>query len=68
MKEHAKLYKVQKERTVHQLGKRLQPEEEKDDVMHDDVNQAQKKKRMADGQAQPVIPQQQPMIQPQRKP
>ena len=67
MKEHAKLYKVQKERTVHQLGKRLQPEEEKDDVMHDDVNQVQKKKRMADGQALPVIPQQQ-MIQSQRKP
>jgi len=37
MKEKAKLVKQQRERTVHQLGKRLQPEEEKGDGMEDEV-------------------------------
>ena len=63
MKKHAKLYKVQRERTVHQLGKRLQPEELKDDGMEDDVNEAEKKKKLGYGKAQTMIPQQQPRPQ-----
>ena len=33
MKESAKLYKAQRQRTVHTLSKRLQQEEEKDDAL-----------------------------------
>jgi hypothetical protein len=51
MKEKAKLVKQQRERTVHQLGKRLQPEEEKGDGMEDVANEAEKKKKL--GTARP---------------
>jgi hypothetical protein len=36
MKEKAKLVKQHRERKVHHIGKRLGPEEEKDDRMQDD--------------------------------
>jgi hypothetical protein len=57
MKEHAKLYKAQKDRTVHQLGKRLGQEEEKGDPMADEGGRAEKRKNLGGGQAQVVPPQ-----------
>ena len=51
MKEHAKLYKAQRQRTVHTLSKRLQHEEMKDvELMRDDRG-ADKKKKLGDGTA-----------------
>ena len=57
MKEKAKLVKQQRERKVHQIGKRLHPEEAKGDDMQDDVNEAEKKKKLGNGQAQVILPQ-----------
>ena len=54
MKEKAKLQKQQRNRTVHQVGKRLQPEEEKKDG-EDDKNGAQdKRKNLGGGKAQHI--------------
>jgi hypothetical protein len=54
MKEKAKLQKQQRNRTVHQVGKRLQPEEEKKDG-EDDKNGAQdKRKNLGGGKAQQI--------------
>ena len=44
MKEHAKLYKAQKKRTVNTLSNRLQQEEEKDGDLMQDAGGAEKKK------------------------
>ena len=46
IKEHAKLYKAQKQRTVHTLSKRLQHEEVKDDELMRDDRGADKKKKL----------------------
>jgi hypothetical protein len=54
MKEKAKLVKQQRERKVHQIGKRLHPEEAKGDDMQDDVNEAEKKKKLGSGKAQVI--------------
>ena len=54
MKENAKLYKSQKNRTVHTLSKRLQHEEEKREEGPDDSSSAQKRKKLADGSGMPV--------------
>ena len=67
MKKKAKLVKQQRERTVHQLGKRLQAEEAKGDGMEDEVNEAEKKKKLGDGKAQTMIPQHQPRPQGQSR-
>jgi hypothetical protein len=54
MKEKAKLQKQQRNRTVHQVGKRLHPEEEKIGV-EDDKNGAQdKRKNLGGGKAQQI--------------
>ena len=55
MKEKAKLVKQHRERKVHQIGKRLGPEEAKGDDMEDEVNEAEKKRKLGGGQAQ-VVP------------
>ena len=68
MKEKAKLVKQQRERKVHQLGKRLGPEEFKEDVMADDVNRAEKRKNLGGGQAQVVVQQAKPNMMPGGKP
>ena len=48
MKEKAKLVKQ-----LHQIGKRLHPEEAKSDDMEDEANEAEKKKKkLGNGQAQ----------------
>ena len=54
MRERAKLYKVQKNKTHHILSKRLNAEEEKQGDMQMEVNEAQKRKRGQDGKALPV--------------
>ena len=54
MKEHAKLYKAQRQRTVHTLSKRLQHEEVKDDELMRDVGGAYLKKKLGDGTAMTV--------------
>ena len=54
MKEHAKLYKAQRQRTVHTLSKRLQHEEVNDDELMRDVGGADKKKKLGDGTAQVI--------------
>ena len=61
MKERAKLYKSQKNRTVHTLSKRLQAEEEKDGELSRSIGGADKKKKMNDGSAMVISnpPQQQ---------
>ena len=51
MKERAKLYKAQKQRTVHTLAKRLQPEEEKEGEASLLEGGADKRKKMGDGSA-----------------
>ena len=51
MKERAKLYKSQKNRTVHTLAKRLQAEEEKEGELSSSMGGADKKKKMNDGSA-----------------
>ena len=48
MKVHAKLYKAQRQRTVHTLSKRLQHEEVKDDELMRDDRGADKKKKLGD--------------------
>ena len=55
MKEHAKLYKAQRQRTVHTLSKRLQHEEEKDDALMGGGKGGLKKKKVGEGLAQ-VVP------------
>ena len=44
MKEHAKLYKAQRQRTVHTLSKRLGLEKEKDGDLKQDAGAAEKMK------------------------
>ena len=51
MKEHAKLYKAQRQRTVHTLSNRLQHEDVKDVELMRDVGGADKKKKLGDGTA-----------------
>ena len=53
MKEHAKLYKAKRQRTVHTL-KRLQHEKVKDDELMRDAGGADKKKKLGDGTAMTV--------------
>ena len=62
MKERAKLYKAQKQRTVHALAKRLQPEEEKEGEAQLLDGGADKKKKMADGSAMVIEPGQRQMM------
>ena len=67
MKEHAKLYKAQKNRTVHTLSKRLHQEEEMDgDLMQD--GGAEKKKKLADGTAIVITNPPQQMMQSTARP
>ena len=54
MKEHAKLYKAQRHRTVHTLSKRLQQEEQKDDDLMGGGEGGLKKKKLADGTAMTI--------------
>ena len=54
MKERAKVYKSQSSRIKHELSKRLQPEEEKQNDLFDDASGQQMKKKKADGSAIPV--------------
>ena len=51
MKEHAKLYRAQRQRTVHTVSKRLQQEEEKDDALMGGGKGGNKKKKLAEGVA-----------------
>ena len=68
MKEHAKLYKAQKKRTVHTLSKRLQQEEEKDGDLMQDAGGAEKKKKLADGTAMVITNPPQQMMQSTARP
>ena len=68
MKEHAKLYKAQRQRTVHTLSKRLQHEEVKDDELMRDDRGADKKKKLGDGIAQVITNPPQQMMQSSAKP
>ena len=63
MKEHAKLYKAQRQRTVHTLSKRFQHEEVKDEELIRDVCGAEKKKKFGDGTAQVITNPFQQMMQ-----
>ena len=63
MKEHAKLYKAQRQRTVHTLSKRLQHEEAKDDDLMRDFGGADKNKKLGDGTAQVITNPPQQMMQ-----
>ena len=54
MKEHAKLCKAQRQRTVHTLSKRIQHDEVKDDKVMTDDRGTDKKKRLGDGTAMAV--------------
>ena len=63
MKEHAKLYKAQRQRTVHTLSKRLQHEKAKDDELMRDDRGADKKKKLEDGTAQVITNPPQQMMQ-----
>ena len=51
MKDHAKLYKAQRQRTVHTLSKRLQHEEEKDDALMGGGKGGLKKRKIGEGLA-----------------
>ena len=68
MKEHAKLYKAQRQRTVHTLSKRLQHEEVKDDELMRDVGGADKKKKLGNGTAQVITNPPQQMMQSSARP
>ena len=68
MKEHAKLYKAQRQRTVHTLYKRLQHEELKDDELMRDDRGADKKKKLGDGTAMTITNPPQQMMQSSAKP
>ena len=68
MKEHVKLYKAQKQRTVHTLSKRLQHEEVKDDELMRDDRGADKKKKLGDGTAMTITNPPQQMMQSSAKP
>ena len=68
MKEHAKLYKAQRQRTVHTLSKRLQQEEVKDGDLLRDAGGAEKKKKLGDGTAMVVTNTSQQMMQSSAKP
>ena len=68
MKEHAKLYKAQRQLTVHTLSKRLQDEEVKDDELMRDVGGADKKKKLGDGTAMTITNPPQQMMQSSAKP
>ena len=68
MKEHAKLYKAQRQRTVHILSKRLQHEEVKDDELMRDAGGADKKKKLGDGTAQVITNPPQQMMQSSARP
>ena len=68
MKEHAKLYKSQRQRTVHTLSKRLQYEEVKDDELMRDVGGADKKKKLGDSTAMTITNPPQQMMQSSAKP
>ena len=54
MKEHAKLYKAQRQRTVHTLSKRLQQEDQKDDDHMGGGKGGLKKKKLGDGTAMTI--------------
>ncbi len=51
MKERAKVYKSQKDRTKYPLAKRLNSEEEKQGDRDEDMGVSHKKKKIADGSA-----------------
>ena len=68
MKEHAKLNKAQRQRTVHTLSKRLQHEEVKDDELMRDDRGAEKKKKLRDGTAMTVTNPPKQMMQSSAKP
>ena len=68
MKEHAKLYKAQRQRTVHTLSKRLPHEEVKDDELMRDDRAADKKKKLGDGTAMTITNPPQQMMQSSAKP
>ena len=63
MKESAKLYKEQKQRTSFTLTKRLQPEEEKQGEPTYDSMGLDKKKKLADGSAMIISTSSQQMFQ-----
>ena len=62
MKEKAKLVKQHRERKVHQLGKRLGPEEEKMGDDHAGDGAVDKRKNLGGGQAQVIHPQPVPKV------
>ena len=68
MKKHAKLYKAQRQRTVHTLSKRLQHEEVKDDELMRDDRGADKKKKLGDGTAMTITNPPQQMMKSSAKP
>ena len=68
MKENAKLYKVQRQRTVHTLSKRLQHDEVKDDELMRDDRGADKRKKLGDGTAMTITNPIQQMMQSSAKP
>ena len=68
MNEPAKLYKAQRQRTVHTLFKNLQHEEVKDDELMRDDRGADKKKKLGDGTAMTITNPPQQMMQSSAKP
>ena len=68
MKEHAKLYKSQRQRTSFTLSKRLQPEEEKREESLSELAGAEKRKKLGDGSAMAISTSSMNMSQSQMKP